>query len=109
MRGQARLFDIDERLKEISAKGDDLKRLNTVVDFEAFRSIWLGRCRARTAARVAVRPSITCSLWKVLILQASHSLSDERTEFPPLSRGQGLIKNTGAHSIRNVMRIRLTD
>ncbi len=27
MRGQARLFDIDERLKEISAKGDVLKRL----------------------------------------------------------------------------------
>ena len=42
MRGQAGFFDIDERLKEISAKGDDLERLNAIVDsaivdFEAFR------------------------------------------------------------------------
>ena len=37
MRGQAGLFDIDERLREISAKGDDLERHNMIVDFEAFR------------------------------------------------------------------------
>jgi hypothetical protein len=37
MRGQAGFFDIDERLKEISAKGDDLERLNAIVNFEAFR------------------------------------------------------------------------
>ncbi len=34
---QARLFDIDERLKDLSAKGDDLERLNSIVDFELFR------------------------------------------------------------------------
>ena len=37
MRGQAGFFDVDERLKELSAKGDDLERLNGVVDFELFR------------------------------------------------------------------------
>ena len=37
MRGQAGFFDVDERLKELSAKGDDLERLNAIVDFEAFR------------------------------------------------------------------------
>lgn len=31
MQGQAGFFDIDERLKEISAKGDDLERLNAIV------------------------------------------------------------------------------
>jgi hypothetical protein len=37
MRGQAGFFDIDERLKELSAKGDSLERLNGVVAFELFR------------------------------------------------------------------------
>ncbi len=38
MRGQAGFFEIDERLKEISAKGDELERLNAIVDFEPFRA-----------------------------------------------------------------------
>ena len=31
------LFDVDARLRELSAKGDDLERVNALVDFEAFR------------------------------------------------------------------------
>jgi transposase, IS5 family len=38
MRGQPGFFDVDERLKELSAKGDGLEGLNSVVDFELFRS-----------------------------------------------------------------------
>jgi transposase, IS5 family len=38
MRGQPGFFDVDERLKELSAKGDALERLSAVVDFEQFRS-----------------------------------------------------------------------
>src|SRR3954468_5547474 len=37
MRGQTGFFDVDERLKELSSKGDALERLNAIVDFEAFR------------------------------------------------------------------------
>ncbi len=37
MRGQAGFFDVDERLKQPSAKGVGLERLNAVVDFELFR------------------------------------------------------------------------
>jgi hypothetical protein len=37
MVGQPGFFDVDERLKDISAKGDDLERLNQIVDFEVFR------------------------------------------------------------------------
>jgi hypothetical protein len=32
-----RFFAIDERLQELSAKGDDLERINALVDFEIFR------------------------------------------------------------------------
>jgi hypothetical protein len=33
-----RVFDIDERLKQLSAKGDSLERLQAVIDFELFRA-----------------------------------------------------------------------
>jgi transposase, IS5 family len=36
MRGQAGFFDVDERLRQISAKG--VERLNAVIDFELFRA-----------------------------------------------------------------------
>ena len=81
MRGQAGFFDVDERLKELSAKGDDLERLNAIVDFEAFRAD-LARAVPRSDGSKGGRPPFDHVLmWKVLILQASHSLSDERTEF----------------------------
>ena len=81
MRGQAGFFDIDERLKELSAKGDDLERLNAIVEFEAFRSD-LARAVPRSDGSRGGRPPFDhVFMFKVLILQASHSLSDERTEF----------------------------
>ena len=37
--GQQRgMFDVDERLRELSAKGDALERLSELVDFEVFRA-----------------------------------------------------------------------
>ena len=52
-------FDVDERLKELSAKGDALERLNAAVDFELFRAALERRCRAQTARKAAGRGSIT--------------------------------------------------
>ena len=81
MRGQAGFFDIDERLKELSAKGDTLARLNGLVDFELFRPD-LERAVPRADRSRGGRPPFDhVFMFKVLILQASHSLSDERTEF----------------------------
>ena len=81
MRGQAGFFDLDERLKELSAKGDALERLNGLIDFEMFRPD-LGRAVPRSDGAKGGRPPFNhVFMFKVLILQASHSLSDERTEF----------------------------
>ena len=81
MRGQAGFFDIDERLKDLSAKGDTLERLNGLVDFELFRPD-LERTVPRADRSRGGRPPFDhVFMFKVLILQASHSLSDERTEF----------------------------
>ena len=81
MRGQAGFFDIDERLKELSAKGDDLERLNAIVDFEAFRAE-LARAVPRSDRSRGGRPAFDVVLmFKILILQASPGLSDEGTEY----------------------------
>jgi len=37
MAGQSGFFDLEERLAGLSRKGDDLERLNAVIDFELFR------------------------------------------------------------------------
>jgi IS5 family transposase len=81
MRGQAGFFDVDERLKDLSAKGDHLERLNAIVDFELFRPD-LARAVPRSDGSKGGRPPFDhVFMFKVLVLQASHSLSDERTEF----------------------------
>ena len=81
MRGQAGFFDVDERLKELSAKGDTLERLNGLVDFEMFRPD-LARAVPRSDGAKGGRPAFDhVFMFKVLILQTSHGLSDERTEF----------------------------
>jgi hypothetical protein len=82
MRGQGGLFDVEERLKELSAKGDDLERLNAIVDFELFRAD-LARAVPRSDGSMGGRPAFDhVFMFKVLILQAAHGLSDERVEYP---------------------------
>ena len=81
MRGQAGFFDIDERLKQLSAKGDSLERLAQVIDFQLFR-VDLERAVPRSDRAKGGRPAFDHVLmFKALILQASHNLSDERTEY----------------------------
>ncbi len=84
MRGQAGFFDIDERLKDLSAKGDDLERLNGLIDFEIFRPA-LEQAVPRADRSKGGRPPFDhVFMFKVLILQTMHSLSDERCEYPRL-------------------------
>lgn len=81
MRGQAGFFDVDERLKELSAKGDALERLNGLVDFELFRPDLEKAVPRADRSRGGRPPFDHVFMFKVLVLQASHGLSDERTEF----------------------------
>ena len=81
MRGQAGFFDVDERLRQLSAKGDSLERLNAVVDFALFRAD-LEQAVPRSDREKGGRPPFDHVLmFKVLVLQSSHNLSDERAEY----------------------------
>ena len=73
-------FDFDDRLAELSAKGDNLERVKAVVDFEMFRPA-LEAAVPRADRSKGGRPAFDHVLmFKVLVLQAMHALS-ERTEF----------------------------
>src|SRR3954468_19750648 len=65
MRRQTGFFDVDERLKELSSKGDALERLNAIVDFEAFRPD-LARAVPRSDGSKGGRPAFDHVLmWKI--------------------------------------------
>lgn len=78
---QPGFFDVAERLRELSAKGDDLERIASLVDFEQFRAD-LERAVPRSDGTKGGRPAFDHVLmFKVLLLQAMHGLSDERAEY----------------------------
>lgn len=74
-------FDVDERLAELSAKGDDLERLSALVDFELFRSSLEIAVPRGDRSKGGRPPFDHVLMFKVLILQAMHALSDERCEY----------------------------
>ena len=62
------MFDVDERLRELSAKGDALERLSELVDFEVFRPD-LERAVPRADGSKGGRPAFDHVLmFKVLLL-----------------------------------------
>lgn len=81
MADQPGFFDVDSRLRELSAKGDDLERISALVDFELFRPD-LVLAVPRSDGAKGGRPGFDLVLmFKVLLLQAMHGLSDERCEY----------------------------
>jgi hypothetical protein len=74
-------FDVDERLKELSAKGDDLERLSAIVDFEMFGADWERAVPRSDRSKGGRPPYDHVLIFRVLILQSSHSLSNERTGY----------------------------
>jgi len=81
MAHQAGFWDIEERLKAISAKGDPLETLSATVDFEIFRPV-LAKALKRSDPSRGGRPGFDPVLkFKMLVLQTMHGLSLEQTEF----------------------------
>lgn len=74
-------FDMDERLAELSSKGDDLERVNAVVDFELFRASLEVAVPRADRSKGGRPPFDAVFMFKVMILQTMYSLSDERTEY----------------------------
>jgi transposase len=72
---------VEDRLRALSAKGDGLERIAALVDFEGFRAE-LKQAVPRSDGAKGGRPAFDHVLmFKVLLLQAMHALSDERCEY----------------------------
>jgi hypothetical protein len=74
-------FDVDGRLAALSAKGDDLEQLKALVDFEMFYPALEAPVPRSDRSKGGLPPFDQVLMFKVLILQAMHSLSDERREY----------------------------
>ncbi len=81
MAGQPGFFDLSDRYEALSAAGDPLERLASVVDFEVFRGPLIAALRRSVRGKGGRPPFDPVMMFKILVLQALYSLSDEATEF----------------------------
>jgi transposase, IS5 family len=81
MRGQSGFFDVDERLKRLSDLGDQLLAFAAAVDFEMFRAELTRALTYSDGSKGGRPPFDPVLMFKVLIVQATNNLSDERAEF----------------------------
>jgi IS5 family transposase len=78
---QPGFFDIDERLTRLSDLGDQLEGFRAAVDFELFRSD-LDQALAYADGVQGGRPPFDpVMMFKILVIQATNNLSDERAEY----------------------------
>jgi transposase len=81
MGGQAGFWDIDERYARLSEAGDPLEKLNAVVPWEVFRKPLAKALKRTDGAKGGRPPYDPVMMFKVLVLQALYSLSDDHAEF----------------------------
>ena len=78
---QSGLFGLSEHLERLSKHGDPLEILDATVDFEFFRPWLVEGLGYGDGAKGGRPPFDPVSMFKALILQAQHNLSDARMEF----------------------------
>src|ERR1700687_2079665 len=81
MRDQPGFFAIDDRLKRLSDLGDQLEAFRVVVDFETFRPELNAALSYSNGSQGGRPPFDPVMMFKILVIQAADTLSDERTEF----------------------------
>lgn len=78
---QPGFFDVESRTAKLTEMGDPLVGLNAQIDWEAFRS---DLNRIHTKARksnAGAKPIDVVLMFKILVLQQLHNLSDDRIEY----------------------------
>ncbi|MFC0218026.1 transposase [Pseudochelatococcus lubricantis] len=78
---QRSLFGLSEHLERLSKIGDPLEVLEATVDFEYFRGWLVEGLGYGDGAKGGRPPFDPVSMFKALILQAQHNLSDAKMEF----------------------------
>src|SRR2546430_8271059 len=81
MRRQAGFFDVDDRLKRLSDLGDQLEAFEAAVEFEAFRRELNAALTYSDGTQGGRPPFDPVMMFKILVIQTTNNLSDERAEF----------------------------
>jgi hypothetical protein len=81
MRRQAGFFDVDGRLKRLSDLGDQLEAFEAAVEFEAFRPELNAALTYSDGTQGGRPPFDPVMMFKILVIQTTNNLSDERAEF----------------------------
>ncbi|MAS15152.1 MAG: IS5/IS1182 family transposase [Nitratireductor sp.] len=81
MRGQAGFWDIDERYVRLSEAGDPLEKLSAVVPWEVFRKPLSKTLKRSDGSKGGRPPYDPVLMFKIMVLQALYSLSDDQAEF----------------------------
>ena len=82
--GQKGFFDVERRLEAISAKGDPLETIKTIVRWEDFRADIEAVTETKPEERKSSadrKPYDAILKFKIVVLQSLHNLSDEQTEY----------------------------
>lgn len=78
---QPGFFDITERTYKLTKMGDPLVGLNEQIDWEAFRTD-LNRIHDKARkSNAGAKPTDVVLMFKILVLQQLHNLSDDRIEY----------------------------
>lgn len=78
---QTSFYDLENRYASLSASGDALERLNTVMDWEMFRPLLVridDKPRKSAAGR---KPLDRVLMFKLLVLQYLHNVADEKLQY----------------------------
>ena len=78
---QPGFWDVEHRLRELSAQGDPLEKLAATVDFEIFRAGLEAAMGSRDRSKGGRPPFDPVLKFRMLVLQAMHGLSLAQTEF----------------------------
>lgn len=78
---QPGFWDVEQRLRELSAQGDPLEKLGATVDFEIFRADLDAALGPRDRSKGGRPPFDPVLKFRMLVLQAMHGLSLAQTEY----------------------------
>ena len=81
MARQSGFFDIEDRLRRLSDLGDQLEAYAAALDFEIFRPALVKALSYSDGSKGGRPPFDPVMMFKILIIQSQHNLSDERAEF----------------------------
>ncbi|MGD8556761.1 MAG: IS5 family transposase [Chromatiales bacterium] len=78
---QPGFFDQEDRLAKLEKLGDPLPRLDSIVDWKAFRPLLKVIHQKQRKSNAGRKPHDVTLMFKMLVLQSLYNLSDDQTEY----------------------------